>query len=51
MYLNYLPSYDDFAIYVIIHGGHIGFPAARLAEAIKIMLNEFLRVENMGLDT
>ena len=29
MYLNYLPSYDYFTIYVIIHGGHIGFIAAR----------------------
>ena len=32
--LNYLESYDDFTIYVIKHGGHIGFLAARLVVAI-----------------
>ena len=40
-----MPSYDDFTIYVIKHGGHIGFLAARL-----VVLSKFLRVENIGLD-
>ena len=34
MYLQYLPSYDDFTIYVIIQGGHFGFLGARLAVAM-----------------
>ena len=34
MYLQYLPIYDDCTIYVIIHGGYIGFLAAILAVAI-----------------
>ena len=45
IYLNYVPNYDDFTIYVIIHGCHIGFIAAR-----TVVLNEFLGDENMGQD-
>ena len=50
MYLLYLPRYDDFTIYIIMYGSHIGFLATRRILAIKIMLNEFLRVKNMGID-
>ena len=47
MYLQYLPSYDDFTVYVIMHGSHIGFLAVRMVE-VKIMPCKFLRVGNMG---
>ena len=31
----YLPSYDDFTIYIIIHGGHIVFLAARSSSELR----------------
>ena len=51
-YIHYFPSYDDFTTYVFTSfckASIFEFLAAR-SKPFKIILNEFLRVENMGLD-